>query len=294
MLGTHALVLASSSFLTTLGLARPTMWLLERWRVVDVPNHRSSHERPTLRGGGLAVLGGATVTVLAALALGSELPTVALLGCLLLSGLGLLADTTDVGPVARFLAQAGIGAGAGWLLGGPTTALLGAVATPVLVNAVNFMDGINAITALTMSAWAVVSLLGAQVDGTLFLAALALGGALGFLPWNAPRARMFLGDIGSYLFGGLAATALLVEQSGGGRPVLVLAALVPYLLDTGVTLARRAVRGETLTEPHREHFYQRLARRPAWTHVRVAAVMSLAALATGSLALMALGHNGLL
>lgn len=270
------------------------MTVLRRLAVVDVPNHRSSHEVATLRGGGLAVLGGIVLAGATAAGLGHTMPVVGLIAGALLAGLGLLADTTAIGPVPRFVGQVLIGTTAGFLLGGWTTAIVGAVAVPVIVNAVNFMDGINGITGLTMSAWAVISLLGAQVDGALVLAALTLGGALGFLPWNIPHARMFLGDIGSYLFGGLAAMALLAEQSGGGRPVLVLAALLPYLFDTGLTLLRRAARGANLTSPHREHLYQRLARRPPWTHVRVAAVMAFAALCTGSLALVAVGQNGTL
>lgn len=288
------LLLAAGAVVATLALGPVTMAGLRRFAVVDVPNHRSSHEVATLRGGGVSVLAGIAVTVAGAAALGLTLPVIALSACVLLAGLGLLADVTDIGPLPRIVTQALVGAAAGSLLGDWKSALLGAIAVPVLVNAVNFMDGINGITGLTMSAWAMVTLVGARTDGAVVLAALALGGAVGFLPWNVPRARMFLGDVGSYLFGGLVATALLVEQSGGGRPVLVLAPLLPYLLDTGLTLVRRAARGARLTEAHREHFYQRLSRRPAWSHVGVASLTAVASLATGSVGLLALGQNGLL
>jgi UDP-N-acetylmuramyl pentapeptide phosphotransferase/UDP-N-acetylglucosamine-1-phosphate transferase len=208
--------------------------------------------------------------------------------------MGLLADTTDAGPISRLLGQALIGAGAGSLLGDWSTALIGAIAVPTVVNVVNFMDGIDGITGMTMSAWAAVALFSARVDGTLVLAALTLGGALGFLPWNVPRARMFLGDVGSYLFGGLVAMALLVEQSGGGRPVLVAAALTPYLLDVGLTLAWRSARGTRVLDAHREHLYQRLSRRRGWTHVRVAGLAASLTLAAGSMALLFVGQNGIL
>lgn len=289
------LVLLSAGAAAATAVSGPlTMNALHRVGVLDVPNHRSSHAVPTLRGGGLAVLAGIAVTAVLASIAGLSPPVVALAACAVLAGLGLFADTTDVGPVTRLLGQALIGAGAGSLLGDWATALVGAIVVPVLVNVVNFMDGINGITGLTMSAWAVVALLTGQVEGTLVLAALTLGGAVGFLPFNVPSARMFLGDVGSYLFGGLVATALLVEHAGGGRPLVLLAALTPYLVDVGLTLARRAARGARLTEAHREHLYQRLSRRPPWTHLRVASLVAALALAAGSVALLLVGQNGML
>src|SRR5690606_1991799 len=97
----------------TFALGPVTMAGLRRFAVVDVPNHRSSHEVATLRGGGLAIVGGITLAAVAAAASGLSLPAVALTACALLAGLGLLADVTDVGPLTRFLAQALVGAGAG-------------------------------------------------------------------------------------------------------------------------------------------------------------------------------------
>lgn len=290
----QALLLTAGALLLTTLLAPLTMILLRHWQVVDHPNHRSSHDQPTLRGGGLAVLGGILVCGAAAHLLGTEMPWFALAGVLALAMLGLAADTTDIGPLVRFMAQAFAGAALGSLIGDHRTALLGAIAMPVLVNAVNFMDGINGITALTMSAWAVIVLLAGSTGAAVALAALTLGGALGFLPWNLPRARMFLGDSGSYLFGGLVTLALMHEQAGGGYPLIVLAAMVPYLIDTGLTLLRRAARGERLTAAHREHLYQRLSRSPGWSHGRVAGLMAVAALAFGSLAVVTVGQNGLL
>lgn len=292
---TLALALAAGAALTTTALAPAAMRALRRLDVVDVPNHRSSHQQPTLRGGGVAVLAGVLLTAVVATALGADLPWTPLVGAVLLSLLGLADDLRGVGPITRFVAQAFVGAAVGSLLGDHLTALLGAVAVPVLVNAVNFMDGINGITGLTLAAWGAVVVVVAQAPATALLAALALGGALGFLPWNLPRARMFLGDSGSYLFGGLAAMALLTEQSGAGGWwwLLLLAPFVPYLADTGSTLVRRAARGERLTEAHREHLYQRLSRRPAWSHARVAGLWAGAALLSGAVAGALVRQNGM-
>lgn len=288
----HALLLAAGACLLTALLAPLTMGVLRRWQVIDHPNHRSSHEQPTLRGGGLAVLGGILVCGAAAHLLGVEMPWVALVGVVALAMLGLAADTTDIGPLVRFVAQVFAGAALGSLIGDHLSALLGAIAMPVLVNAVNFMDGINGITALTMSAWALIVLLAGSTSAAVILAALTLGGALGFLPWNLPRARMFLGDSGSYLFGGVVTLALIHEQAGGGSPLVVLAAMVPYLFDTGLTLVRRAARGERLVEAHREHLYQRLSRCPGWGHASVAALFAGVALSAGAAAVLLVGQNG--
>lgn len=292
MTATHAAAVAVGSALATLALAPPTMRLLRHHDVLDVPNHRSSHELPTLRGGGVAVLAAVLLVSAAAQLLGLRVPWAAVGACVALSVLGLAADLTDLGALPRFVGQALVGAGLGSLLGDHVTALVGAVAVPVVVNAVNFMDGIDGITGMTMAAWAVVVLVGGEVAAGRLLAALVLGGALGFLPWNVPRARMFLGDSGSYLFGGLVAATFLVELSGGGRPVVVAAALLPYLFDTGSTLARRAARGAPLAQPHREHLYQLLSRRPGWTHVRVSALVAAVTLVSGSLALLLVRQNG--
>ncbi|WP_298752620.1 UDP-phosphate glycosyltransferase [uncultured Serinicoccus sp.] len=266
--------------------------LLRSWGLVDVPNHRSSHGTPTLRGAGVAVLLGILLTAAGAQLLGaSDLPWAALVACAAAAVLGLAVDLREPSPLVRLMALAIIGAALGSLLGGPGTALLGAVAMPVLVNVVNFMDGINGITALTAMAWGLVAVLGAGTGAAVTLGALTLGAAAGFLPWNLPRARMFLGDCGSYLVGALVTAGLLLEQSGGGHVLLLLLPLLPSLVDTGLTLVRRAARGERLTQAHREHLYQRLSRRRGWTHARVACLWAGLGLAGAGIWWL-LRHNG--
>lgn len=284
--------LAVGAALITAASAPALAPALRSWGLVDVPNHRSSHVTPTLRGAGLAPLVGILLTAGVATAAGVDvLPWTALAVCAAAAVLGLLVDLREPTPLVRLVLLSLLGAGLGSLLGGPTTAMLGAVAMPVLVNVVNFMDGINGITALTALAWGVVVVLGTTAGGAVALGALTLGAAVGFLPWNLPRARMFLGDAGSYLVGALVTAGLLVEQTAGGRTLLVLAPLVPYLLDTGVTLVRRAAHGERLTEGHREHFYQRLSRRSGWTHTRVSSLWAGLGLAVAGIWWL-LRHNG--
>ena len=284
--------LAVGAGLLTAATAPAIAPLLRSWGLVDVPNHRSSHGTPTLRGAGLALLLGVLLTAAAAELVGeADLPWVALVACAVTALLGLAVDLREPSPLVRLVLLALVGAGLGSLLGGPGTALLGAVAMPVLVNVVNFMDGINGITALTAMAWGLVAVLGGGTGGAVALGALALGAAAGFLPWNLPRARMFLGDCGSYLVGALVTAGLLLEQSGGGQVLLLLLPLLPSVADTGLTLVRRAARGERLTEAHREHLYQRLSRRPGWTHARVALLWAGLGLAGAGIWWL-LRHNG--
>ncbi|GAA1699104.1 hypothetical protein G6028_00260 [Dietzia cercidiphylli] len=199
-----------------------------------------------------------------------------------LAALGLADDKWGLPATFRLAAQASIGGALGLAIGGSTSALVGALALPTIVNAVNFMDGVNGITCATAAAWGFSRLL--KMDqSSAAPSAIALGSSLGFAPWNVPRAKMFLGDAGSYYFGGIvAATALASFSRSGTRGLFEsLSPLGFYLVDTGTTMARRAYRGEKLMEAHRSHAYQRLADREGWEHWHVAALAGVVALTSG-------------
>lgn len=268
--------LAASTTLVTLLLAPLCYRILLARSVLDVPNHRSSHDRPTVRGGGVACLGALLVIWTAATPLGLDLPHESFAAAVILSIVGLADDLWGLSALTRLVVQVLVGVALGAGIGGPETMLLGAVAFPVAVNAVNFMDGINGITALTVGAWAVVVFLAGSgaAGGAAILAAIALGQALGFLPWNLPRAKMFLGDSGSYLFGGMAAAAVLESQAHGGSAFLIVAPFGLYLFDTGYTLVRRARRRAPVLAAHREHLYQRLEASRQWSHTSVSLLVA--------------------
>ncbi|CAN5598020.1 glycosyltransferase family 4 protein [soil metagenome] len=253
---------------------------LHAHQVLDMPNHRSSHVQPTVRGGGVACLAALLVVWLGATVSGVEMPHLSLMAAAVLAGVGLADDIWGLPSAGRLLAQVVVGVALGAALGGPGTMLLGALAFPVGVNAVNFMDGINGITGLTVSAWAIVVLVagsGSTGPAATLLAALALGQAMGFLPWNVPRARMFLGDSGSYLFGALIAGAVLeshTSASTGSAWLVVIAPLTIYLFDTGFTLLRRAGKRAPLLAAHREHLYQRLWPSGTQQHMQVALLVA--------------------
>ncbi|WP_372509997.1 hypothetical protein [Dietzia maris] len=261
-------------------------WLRRR-QSFDLPNERSSHTVPTPRGGGLACAAGGVVGAAASRMSGSGATTNWLGASATLGAIGRVDDLASLPSVWRLGAQVLTGIVAGARVGGPIGATAGAVALPSIVNAFNFMDGINGISGGTAAAWGLV----VATDPSLQRSSRAQGGitagmGLGFLPYNVPRASMFLGDVGSYLLGsGIAITVLESSFTDGrlnarnaGR---ALAPLAPYLSDTGTTIMRRAFRGDSVTEAHREHAYQRLVHESGWSHWAVSGLVTIATAACG-------------
>ncbi|MDQ3896511.1 MAG: UDP-phosphate glycosyltransferase [Actinomycetota bacterium] len=199
--------------------------------------------------------------------------------------LGLLEDLVGVSALRRLAVQFVGAAGAClFLLDGTTGPLVwryllvfGTVVWLVaFVNAYNFMDGINGISiAQAAGAGLTWMLLGVDAGSTVLAVggAIVAGAALGFAPYNLPRARMFLGDVGSYFIGAWLAAVAVLGLRAGVAPEAVLAPLILYLADTGTTLVRRVARGERWYLPHREHVYQRLG-DAGWSHVKIAAFVA--------------------
>jgi UDP-GlcNAc:undecaprenyl-phosphate/decaprenyl-phosphate GlcNAc-1-phosphate transferase len=285
------LIRALVAFGLTLTLCPVVITGLRRRGVLDTPNARSSHDTPTPRGGGLAVAAGALVAVsLSPASAAWRTPLI-----LASVGFGLLGLTDDLRPVAPFMrlgAQVAIAAASLPLLlrdmTGSTTWRLVFACGVVLwlvsyVNAFNFMDGINGISAthaiIAGVAWWAIG----QIEQ---VAPLARGGAIiaaaaaGFLPFNFPRARIFLGDVGSYFIGAWLAVLVVIGLRAGIPAEAVLAPLTPYLADTFLTLVRRLRRGEALHEAHAEHVYQRLVKQ-GWSHSATTLYVSAVTVACG-------------
>jgi UDP-GlcNAc:undecaprenyl-phosphate GlcNAc-1-phosphate transferase len=247
---------------------------------VDVPTARSSHDRPKLRYGGIAIVA-AFFATFAGLCLARPefrafLPMAG--GCAILFGIGLIDDWRGIGVGARFLAQgaaAAIAIAAGVVIDHVTfpvvgTLELGWLSVPltalVIVTSINFynfidgIDGLAAGSALISSAFlAIVAfMVGQPVFAVIFLA--VAGAALGFLQYNFPPSRLFMGDSGSTFFGYVFAYLAVA----GNRAVPEIPLFVPILLlsslylDAGLTIVNRLVRGEKVFQPHRTHYYQRL------------------------------------
>jgi UDP-N-acetylmuramyl pentapeptide phosphotransferase/UDP-N-acetylglucosamine-1-phosphate transferase len=271
--------------------------------LIDRPNARSSHARPTPRGGGLAIVLVLVGAVGALAARGAAGPAH---GAWLLLGLGLIAGISGIDDVAtisariRLLAHAlaaivaTAAAGparvidAGWL-GQFDLGAAGWVLTVLwivgMTNAFNFMDGIDGIAGITAAvALGVVSggfWLSGDGYGALLAAAVAAA-ALGFLVWNWQPARVFMGDVGSASLGYTIAVLPLVAGEAERRWLLPLTVAVmwPFLLDTTLTFLRRLRNGENVLEAHRSHFYQRLV-IGGWSHASVALIYGGASLTAG-------------
>jgi UDP-GlcNAc:undecaprenyl-phosphate GlcNAc-1-phosphate transferase len=256
--------------------------VLSRLKVLDVPNARSSHATVTVRGGGVGII--AVVVAGGAAALfppGGWLAGLLWAAVLLVAAVSFLDDRLNLPWKLRLGVQvlAAVAAAAGFCLQfGPAAGWLAAIGVVVMTgyaNAFNFMDGINGIAAgqATVTgvgtAW-IAMLAGVSPDHPVVILALVVAGAAGgFLPHNFPRARMFMGDIGSVPLGFLlAALGLWAGLLGGWLTFLCIGLLhLNFVLDTAVTMWRRLRRGERLHEAHREHFYQR-AVRGGWSHPR--------------------------
>jgi Fuc2NAc and GlcNAc transferase len=148
--------------------------------------------------------------------------------------------------------------GGGYVLDGPAWTAIGAVGLVWLLNLYNFMDGIDGIA----GAEAVCVALGAWLLGGSAAWLLVAAAAGGFLVLNWPPARIFMGDVGSgflgFVLGVLAVDAAAWEQVPLASSAILLGA---FLVDASVTLFRRWLNGERLSQAHRSHAYQRAARR---------------------------------
>lgn len=306
MIGSAALV----AFLLAFWLTRLFLSPASRLHVLDHPNERSLHAAPVPRTGGVAVAAGIAAGSALAIALGPSPPGVAWVGvgAALLAVVGFFDDRAGVGPGLRLmvhLAAAGLAVAAGLSLAriavpGAVLTLappLGAAVTVLFlvwfVNLYNFMDGMDGfaggMAVFGFGALAVFGVLG-RAPTFAALNAVAAAAAAGFLVYNFPPARIFLGDAGSPVLGYLAAASSLWGVRAGlfaiWVPVLIFS---PFIVDATVTLARRALRGERVWRAHRSHYYQRLVQL-GWGHRRtVLAEYGLMAAAVAS----ALGSRGM-
>lgn len=265
--------------------------LAKKFGHLDVPNERSSHGLSTPRNGGLAILIGIVGAAVAASFAGDRPLLAMLVGAAALSVVALIDERRALPRSARLIAQIAVAtavAFAGDLVissvGLPMGAIeLGAFGPAVtviwivgVINVYNFMDGANGLAGMQgIIAGVALALLLASSDPTGVQLSLALVGATaGFLPWNFPRASIFMGDTGSNTLGLLFGSLILRATTHGVPFPAAALALAPFLLDASVTMAIRIARREAFfSTPHRLHFYQRLLDR-GWTHVQVTAAWS--------------------
>jgi UDP-N-acetylmuramyl pentapeptide phosphotransferase/UDP-N-acetylglucosamine-1-phosphate transferase len=253
--------------------------------LLDQPGQRRSHRAPTPRGGGIGIVI-AFLAGLKLLVLGGLLPLWPCLSLavalLLVAGVGWLDDHRSQPVLTRLLVQSLAALLLATALLGTPTGLAGGlqwglaiVVVMTAINFCNFLDGANGMLSLQVIAVAVLLMLLAAISDsqtTLLLAALLLATVAGFLPFNFPRARIFLGDVGSGALGLLIAALGLIGVGDGSVGVGVMLCLTSaFWLDTGLTLAWRFWSGRRWYQAHRQHLYQWLLRR-GWTHVGVSSL----------------------
>lgn len=302
-------------FLTALvmGLVLPLFVkpLLASAGVLDIPNARSSHQEPTIRGMGLTTAVALPVALLVAIMLpqgnvsaGQAQSTllVILIVAVCAAFIGWIEDLRGIKIVLRAILQLGVG-----LLATAAVAIidpspqqlwwipLGSIAVAAYINVANFMDGINGISGshgfLVGGFYAYA---GVVTDHLwLVYAGVAIAGAfLAFLPWNLSRNKVFMGDVGSYLLGASIAVTAMAAFLAGVPVEYIFSPVLIYLVDTFVTLLRRLIARERWYASHRQHVYQRL-NIVGLSHVQASGIVCLATVLVSVLGIWAVQGNEL-
>jgi UDP-N-acetylmuramyl pentapeptide phosphotransferase/UDP-N-acetylglucosamine-1-phosphate transferase len=288
-----------------------------RFYFLDLPNERSLHTAPLPRTGGLAIFGSVLLGIVASFAVGagSVLQTnsaILILSMTLLVGAisfwedlvgwgGRVGLSVGLRLGVQALAAVGVVWGAGLTVKTISVPVLGSLslgefAVPVTVlflmwvaNLYNFMDGMDGFAGgMTVVGHGVLGFLAWRGGhhGLMVFAFLVMAAAGGFLSYNLPPARIFMGDVGSVPLGFISATLIVMGVRDGlfdmWAPLLVFS---PFFMDATVTLFKRMLRGEQFWHAHREHYYQRLV-LAGWGHKKTVLAEYGLMLACGSSALI--------
>lgn len=273
-------------------VAAVRQWIVQRG-ILDVPNERSSHKQVVPRGGGLVIVALTLGAWLINIVLdGSAQPLwwLAWAGALVVAVTGWLDDMhhlsstlrLSIHAIAAFMGMVGAGIWESLVFPPLGSVPLGWLSYPLtvlwivgLINAYNFMDGIDGIAGLQAviagGGWFILGLLWEQRLTALLGLTLA-GASLGFLFHNWHPARIFMGDVASGFLGYLFAVLPLLSQGDHKQTATLLPGILlvwPFLFDTILTFLRRLKNGENILTAHRSHLYQRLVisglRHPAVT-----------------------------
>jgi len=257
--------------------------------LLDCPNKRSSHCVPTPKGGGIGIFA-AFVLVCTCF----RIPFAFWLPVSIVAIIGLHGDRIELSPKLRLCVQFGaaivliLGVGVfqpydfWWLLLAPLWAIF-IVGT---ANFYNFMDGINGIAGITgIVGFGLLASFGyfyGMQTPFVILAICISSSCIGFLPFNMPKAKVFMGDVGS-IFLGFAFAGMVIWLSKSLLDFICMAAfLFPFYADELTTMVVRLRDGENLTSPHRRHLYQLLANEGNVSHWKVAVGYGLGQLAVGA------------
>lgn len=278
-----------SLFLVSLMVTQFVRLLALRWGLLDVPNHRSAHSQATPRGGGIGfvmVFLFTTAWLARQGTISGRVGGALIGGGLAVAVVGFLDDRFQLPAQVRVVVHFAAAGWAVWRLGGVAPLQLGwvvwdwgwigyAVAIVGLVwmiNLYNFMDGIDGLAgleALAVSGFGSLILAWSAAHDLSIIASVLAATVAGFLVWNWPPAKIFMGDAGSGFLGYV--LGLLAIASARDRPWMLwvwVILLGVFIVDATVTLLRRAIARARWYEAHSAHAYQHAARR--WgSHLRV-------------------------
>ncbi len=269
------------------------IFVLRRWSILDNPSARSSHLFPTIRGAGAAQIFG----IFSSWGSLGWVPSLGILGSITFGVLGLVDDIRAQRPLVRLTIQLMIGIATvavfvsepRYTIASMALVSAGSVFVVFVVNATNFMDGINGISALhgvLLGAIYWVMLTEASPAWAAIAAAI-VGVSLAFLPWNwGHKAKAFLGDSGSYLLGALYAVLIIAAWKAGINPLIAVAPIAIYLVDVSRTIALRIMRRRPLFTAHREHVYQELT-DGGLSHSSVSLIVGVFTIFAGGIAIAA-------
>jgi UDP-N-acetylmuramyl pentapeptide phosphotransferase/UDP-N-acetylglucosamine-1-phosphate transferase len=267
-----------------------------KWRLVDNPNGRSSHEMPTPKGGGIGILAAFIFSSIILLIDFSFWIPAAFLSLLSLWG-----DRFDLSPKIRlplqFIAALILTQLSAFSF--QHSAVLFVFLVTFLVataNWYNFMDGINGIAGITgIVGFCLLAAFNILSRGDIRYSILSICivfSCLGFLPFNFPKAKVFMGDVGSILLGFVFGSIVVILSKSLLDFLCLVSFLFPFYADELITMAIRLKDGENLMRPHRRHFYQILANEAGIAHWKVSLGYALLQLIVG-LTVLFVRHLGI-
>jgi Fuc2NAc and GlcNAc transferase len=270
-------------------------WIVSRFayriNCIDIPSERSSHCTPTPKGGGIGILSGLMLLFFLL-----SVPSSIWFFPVVISLTGFIGDRRELSPSIRLLIQ--MSAALAFLLSNYRDIVLysiietnhlsqygiyaillfsaGAVFIAGTTNFYNFMDGIDGIAGITGSiAFFFLGIFGLMTGKDSAMVLLAFGSAvacIGFLTWNFPRAKVFMGDVGSTLLGFFFSCYVLLFSSCATEFIALCSILFPFYADELTTMYERIRNGENLSKPHRKHLYQVLANEIGMAHWKISLI----------------------
>ena len=283
-----AISLSGAFFISRLG---------KRLGLIDKPNQRSSHSFPVPRGGGIGIF---TAFILVSFFIGYDILFIFLAG---ITGLlGLMEDRFALSSKLRLLVQLIIAGSVVLTFRGVPDSITEILFFATLIffitgtaNFYNFMDGINGIAGLTgIVSFGLLALFCSFIvnEPDIALVSIALLSAcIGFLPFNCPRAKVFMGDVGSVFLGFVFASFVVKLSLSFNMFLCLVMFLCTFYADAILTIIFRWRRGENLMQAHRSHLYQYMSNELAIPHWKVASLYAAFQLIFGLLALISYGKG---